>query len=38
MLHSDVALSRKVHSEIRLMLSFQHPNIVEVRRPQTCRL
>jgi hypothetical protein len=30
MLHNDIALSRKIQSEIRLMLSFKHENIVEV--------
>jgi hypothetical protein len=31
MLHNDIALSKKIQSEIRLMLSFKHENIVEVR-------
>ena len=31
MLHHDLAVSRKIQSEIRLMLSFKHRNIVEVR-------
>jgi hypothetical protein len=31
MLHNDLQLSARIQSEIRLVLSFRHENIVEVR-------